>query len=65
MIVCDFCKKPIKRSVYNTWLPKSESYADMELCELCRSCKNVVEKYEGKYLYQAVLEAKKEVEKND
>ena len=59
---CSICKKQIKGSAYNTWLQKSERYADGETYQLCRSCLEIVEKYEGKYLYQAVLEAKKEIE---
>lgn len=65
MIICDFCKKQIKGSTYNTWLPKSEHYADGETYQVCRSCLDIIEKYEGKYLYQAVLAAKKEIEGNE
>ena len=65
MIICDFCKKQIKGSTYNKWIQKSERRANGETCQLCISCLEIIEKYEDKYLYQAVLAAKKEIEGNE
>ena len=61
MTVCDWCKAEGKM-LFNTSMNKSPNRYDNKTIQLCRQCRTILEKYEGKALYDAAIAAKSEVE---